>query len=150
MAETVFEQLDDADFYYAPDGGSNTIFVIVQHMAGNMRSRWTDFLTTDGEKPDRHRDREFVNERVDRAEIMTMWEARWHRVFDAMASLKDDDLLRTVVIREEPHGVIEAIHRQLTHYAYHVGQIAYIGKHLKREQWKTLSIPQADASGSTA
>ena len=141
MAERALEQLDDADFRYEPDEESNSVHIIVKHMAGNMRSRWTDFLTTDGEKPGRHRDGEFV-EQEGRAQIMEAWDAGWSRLFDTLAGLRDADLLETVYIRSQPQSVLYAIARQLTHYAHHIGQIAYIGKHLKGSAWKSLSIPK--------
>ena len=145
MAEKALEQLDDGDFRYAPDEESNSVHIIVKHMAGNMRSRWTDFLTTDGEKPGRHRDGEFVEEEG-RVQIMEAWDAGWARLFDTLAGLKDADLLETVYIRSQPQSVLSAIARQLTHYAHHVGQIAYIGKHLKGSEWKSLSIPKGQSA----
>lgn len=141
MAEGALEQLDDGDFRYELDDESNSVHIIVKHMAGNMRSRWTDFLTTDGEKPGRHRDGEFVAEEG-RAQIMEAWDAGWSRLFDTLAGLREADLLETVYIRNQPQSVLYAIARQLTHYAHHIGQIAYIGKHLKGCAWKSLSIPK--------
>ena len=114
----------------------------MKHMAGNMRSRWTDFLTTDGEKPDRRRDSEFVSEGEDRAAITLRWEEGWRTVFDALASLGPGDLSRTVTIRGEPHAVVEAVNRQLSHYGQHTGQIVFLAKHLRSSAWKTLSIPR--------
>ena len=142
MAEKVFDQLEDQDFYYVPDEESNSIAVIIKHMAGNMRSRWTDFLTTDGEKPDRHRDTEFVEQDKTLEQLLEVWNAGWQCVFDAIEPLDETQLLRTVYIRKEPHTVVKAILRQLGHYAHHVGQIAYIGKHLRGDQWVSLSIPR--------
>ncbi len=142
MAEKVFDQLEDRDFYYTPGEESNSIAVIIKHMAGNMRSRWTDFLTTDGEKPDRHRDAEFVEQDMTRQQLIEVWNAGWQRVFDAIEPLDETELLQTVYIRKEPHTVVKAVLRQLGHYAQHVGQIAYIGKHLKGSRWVSLSIPR--------
>jgi hypothetical protein len=111
-------------------------------MAGNMRSRWTDFLTTDGEKPDRNRDSEFVEPATTRAELMAAWEAGWDCVWKAVGPLRDEDLSRTVTIRGEAHSVMQAINRQLTHYAYHVGQIVMLAKHFRSEEWRSLSMPK--------
>jgi hypothetical protein len=112
----------------------------MKHVAGNLRSRWTDFLTSDGEKPDRHRDTEFLVEGEDRAAILERWEAGWRTLFDTLASLRGVDLLRTVPIRGEPHTVVAAVNRQLSHYGQHTGQIVFLAKHLKSSEWKTLSI----------
>ncbi len=124
MAEKVFDQLEDRDFYYTPGEESNSIAVIIKHMAGNMRSRWTDFLTTDGEKPDRHRDAEFVEQDMTRQQLIEVWNAGWQCVFDAIEPLDETELLQTVYIRKEPHTVVKAVLRQLSHYAHHVGQLA--------------------------
>ncbi len=146
LAERAFAQLDDPDFTYRPDEGSNSILVIVTHLAGNMRSRWTDFLTTDGEKPDRHRDGEFVEDReLGRAELMGVWEAGWRQVFDALSQLQERDVMQVVSIRGEPHSVLRAIARQLAHYADHVGQIVYLAKHIKGTDWISLSIPKGQS-----
>ena len=142
LAEKAFDQLNDADFFYTPGDESNSIYVIVKHMAGNMRSRWTDFLTTDGEKPDRDRDREFLTEDANRDQMIAAWEQGWGCLFEALADLDESDLLRTVRIRGQRQTVVQAILRQLTHYAHHIGQIIYVGKHLKGEGWKSLSIPK--------
>lgn len=141
MAEKAFVQLDDADFHVRINPHQNAIAAIVKHMAGNMRSRWTDFLTTDGEKPDRNREDEFVDDLPSREAIMQRWEEGWRCVFNALEPLSDADLGRTVLIRREPHTVMQAITRQLSHYAAHVGQILLIGKHLKGDAWQYLSIP---------
>jgi hypothetical protein len=119
---------------------SNSVSVIVRHMAGNMHSRWTDFLTSDGEKPTRHRDNEFADAAITRAEVMQTWEDGWRVCLDAITSLQPADLSRTITIRGEPHSVVEAINRQLTHYSYHVGQIVFIAKALRGDAWRTLSI----------
>ena len=141
MAERAFEQLEDEDFFFKLGPHQNSIRVIVKHLAGNMRSRWTDFLTSDGEKPDRDRESEFVEDVVPRARIMTEWEAGWATVFAALASLTDADLSRTVRIRGEPLSVADAVVRQVEHYGCHVGQIVLIAKHLRGDGWKYLTIP---------
>lgn len=143
MAERALAQFDDEDMAYRPDPGSNSVNVILKHLAGNMRSRWTDFLTTDGEKPDRNRDGEFDAEDETRDELMARWEAGWALLFDTIDGLTEDDLLKTVHIREKPFTVTRALLYSLCHYAHHVGQIAYIGKHRRGEGWQSLSIPRA-------
>lgn len=140
LAERCFEQLADDDFYYKPNDVSNSIAVIIQHVSGNMLSRWTDFLTSDGEKEWRNRDAEFGQLRHSRAELMMMWQQGWDCYLQALESLKEEDLLKTITIRQEPLSVIDAINRQLAHYPYHVGQIVYIGRMIKDQQWKSLSI----------
>ena len=144
QAEKAVAQIEDGQLTAVLDPESNSIAVIMRHMAGNMRSRWTDFLTSDGEKPDRNRDEEFViSAETTRAQILAWWDEGWTRVLDAIASLRPEDLSRTVTIRGEPHTVIEAISRQLTHYAAHVGQIVLLAKHHAGPRWQTLSIPRA-------
>jgi hypothetical protein len=146
LADGAISQLTDEQFFAAPDVESNSVAVIVKHMAGNMRSRFTDFLTTDGEKPDRNRDREFlVHTNAKRDEVLAAWEQNWQLVFDTINSLGPGDLDRTVTIRGEPHSVLQAINRQVTHYAYHVGQIVYLAKHWKGADWKTLSVPKGQS-----
>src|SRR4051812_28716462 len=140
MADKAIAQVNDEEFFQTIDAESNSIALIMKHMAGNMRSRWTDFLTADGEKPDRHRDTEFLVEGEDRAAIMERWEAGWRTVFDTLESLTPEDISRTVLIRGEPHTVVEAVNRQLSHYGLHTGQIVFLAKHLKSSDWKTLSI----------
>ena len=120
----------------------NSVAIIVKHMAGNMRSRWTDFLTSDGEKPDRNRDTEFVAPRATRAELLRVWNDGWGRVVHALEALSEADLEREVFIRGEAHSVMQAISRQIAHYAYHCGQIVFLAKHLKGSSWKTLSVPR--------
>ena len=143
LAERAFAQLSDQDFFRTIDAESNSIAVNIKHMAGNMLSRWTDFLTTDGEKPDRQRDMEFVMlPETTRADMLAYWEKGWQCVFDAIEPLTPDDLMRTVPIRGQDHTVVQAINRQLTHYAYHVGQIVYLAKHFKSNDWQTLSVPK--------
>jgi hypothetical protein len=147
LAERAMAQLDDDQLQHAPDPEANSVAVIVKHMAGNMRSRWTDFLATDGEKPDRHRDAEFEAPPATRAELMELWERGWGHVFDALEPLGGGDVQRTVTIRGRDHTVMQAVHRQLTHYAYHVGQIAYVARMLVGPaQWKTLSIARGQSA----
>ncbi|QQS45082.1 MAG: DUF1572 family protein [Acidobacteriota bacterium] len=147
QAERSIEQLDDEEFFRTIDPESNSIAVIIKHMAGNMRSRWVDFLTSDGEKPDRNRDQEFIiQDGTSRETVMQWWEQGWQAVFDAVEALGPGDLMRTVFIRREPHTVIQAIERQMTHYASHTGQIIFLAKHLKSADWKTLSIPRKEHS----
>ena len=144
LAERAIEQCPDAGLCATLDGESNSIATIVKHMWGNMRSRWTDFLTSDGEKPDRHRDTEFETPPANRAEILAIWEQGWKYVFDALKPLTDADLARTVAIRTEPHSVMQAINRQIAHYSYHIGQIAYLAKHFAAEsdKWIALTVPR--------
>lgn len=145
MAERALAQFDDEDMAYRPDPESNSVTVIVKHLAGNMRSRWTDFMTSDGEKPDRNRDGEFEDEELTRDALMERWEAGWGLLFETIDGLTEDDLLKTVLIRDEPFTVTRALLYSLCHYAHHVGQIAYIGKHRKGAGWETLSIPKKGA-----
>ena len=136
-------QLSDEEFFRAPDPESNSAAVVVKHVAGNLRSRWQNFLTTDGEKPDRNRDQEFVLTPEDtREDLMRRWEAGFQIVFDTIASLTPEDFSRTVTIRGEPHTILQAMNRSLMHTAYHVGQILYVGKHVRGAQWTMLSIPR--------
>jgi hypothetical protein len=143
LAEGAMAQLKDEELFIALDPESNSIAVLVKHMAGNMRSRFTDFLTTDGEKPDRFRDQEFeLNPAATRPDLMKWWEDGWARVFAAIESLKPEDVMRTVTIRGEPHTVLQAVNRQIAHYAQHTGQIVFLAKHIRSGGWKTLSIPR--------
>lgn len=143
MGEGAMSQLSDQDFFFTLDQEANSVAVLVKHIAGNMRSRFTDFLTSDGEKPNRFRDREFeMSPATTRAEVMTWWEEGWACVFNAIDPLKPEDVMRTVTIRGEPHSVLQAINRQLAHYAQHIGQIVFLAKHLRASDWKTLSIPR--------
>jgi Protein of unknown function (DUF1572) len=143
MGEGAMSQLGDEDFFVTLDPEANSIAILVKHMAGNMRSRFTDFLTSDGEKPDRFRDREFeISPATTRAEVMTWWEEGWACVFGALDPLKPEDVMRTVTIRGEPHTVLQAVNRQIAHYAQHIGQIVFLAKHLRSSEWKTLSIPR--------
>ncbi len=146
LAEQAMEQTSDADMFRAIDPEANSIAVLVRHMAGNMRSRWTDFLTTDGEKPNRHRDQEFgIPAGATRAEVMSWWESGWHLVFDAITPLRPDDLLRKVRIAGREHTVLQAINRQLLHYAGHVNQIVLLAKHFRGAAWTSLSIPKGQS-----
>ena len=142
LAERAMEQVADEQLVGTLDEEGNSIALIVKHMAGNMRSRWTDFLTTDGEKADRNRDGEFVDAPATRVALLEMWEEGWACVFAALEPLSDADLSRTVSIRGEPHSVMQAIHRQVAHYAHHVGQIVFLAKHFSHDRWKSLSIPR--------
>jgi len=143
LAEGAIAQVKDEDLFVTLDSESNSIAIIVKHMAGNMRSRFTDFLTTDGEKPDRNRDQEFeMNSATTRANLMRWWEEGWARVFAAIETLKPNDVIGTVTVRGEPHTVLQAINRQVAHYAYHTGQIVFLAKHFRSSEWKTLSVPR--------
>jgi hypothetical protein len=142
LGDKAIAQLSDGELHLKIDEESNSVAIIMRHMAGNMRSRWTDFLTSDGEKPDRFRDREFEDRQLSRAELLADWEDGWRRVFDALDPLTDADLQRTVMIRAEPHSVYKAVSRQVAHYAGHVYQILFLGKHLKGAAWQTLSVPR--------
>jgi len=146
LAERAFEQVPDEALLFTPDAGSNSIATLVKHLSGNMRSRWRDFLTTDGEKPDRNRDDEFDQPFATRAELMAAWDAGWKQLFDTMATLRDTDLPKKITIRGEAHSVLQAITRQNTHIAYHVGQIVYIAKQVASDNWKILSVPRGKSS----
>jgi hypothetical protein len=142
LGERAIAQVEDQALLAAPDGQSNSIAIIVKHLAGNMRSRFTDFLTSDGEKSDRKRDTEFETPPRTRAELMAMWEAGWQHVFNALTALTDAHLGLKVYIRSEAHSVTQAINRQMAHYAYHVGQIVYLAKHFAGANWAALTIPR--------
>ncbi len=142
LAERAMEQVTDEQLFATLDDEANSIGVVVKHMAGNMRSRWTDFLTTDGEKPDRDRDSEFVAPPATRQALLDVWEDGWARVFRALEPLSDADLGRTVTIRGEAHSVMQAVNRQLAHYAHHVGQIVMLAKHFAHDHWQSLSVPR--------
>ena len=143
QADKAIAQVDDTQFFALLDPDANSIALIVKHVAGNMRSRWTDFLTTDGEKPDRHRDTEFEREAGDtRAAVMARWDAGWALLLNTLSSLTPADLGKTVTIRGEPHTVVQAINRQVSHYSAHVGQIVLLAKHYAGPRWQTLSIPK--------
>ena len=142
LGDKTIEQLSEQDIHWTYNQESNSVAVIVKHLSGNMVSRWTDFLTSDGEKENRNRDEEFIDDIFSKSELMRVWEKGWNVLIDTLTGLKEEDLLKTIKIRGEKHFVLEAIERQMTHYAYHVGQIVYIGKQLKDSEWKTLSIPR--------
>ena len=142
LGDKTFEQLNDADFHFQPNAESNSIAIIIQHVAGNMLSRWTDFLTSDGEKAWRERDAEFEKVITTRAELLVQWNKGWECLFFALNSIRDDDWRKDVYIRNERHSVVDAINRQLSHYPYHVGQIVFIGKMIAGAGWHSLSIPK--------
>ena len=143
LADRAMAQVRDEDVFATLDDESNSLAILIQHMAGNMRSRWTDFLTSDGEKPDRNRDSEFVVAAgTSRQDLQERWEEGWRCLFQTLTALSEEDLALTVLIRAEPHSVIKAINRQLTHYGYHVGQIVFLAKHFASDHWRTLSVPR--------
>jgi uncharacterized damage-inducible protein DinB len=146
MGERAMAQLDDEQLFRTIDPEANSIAIIVKHMHGNMRSRWTKFLTSDGEKPDRARDEEFeMDASATRADVERWWQEGWELVFGAVEALRPTDLGRTVTIRGEPHTVLQALQRQVTHYAYHVGQIVLLAKHFRGAEWESLSIPRGQS-----
>src|SRR6185503_19375853 len=143
LAEKAIAQMQDEEFFVTLDEESNSVAVVMKHMAGNMISRWTDFLTSDGEKPDRNRDMEFVIEpETIKDDVIAYWERGWKCVFDALEPLRPEDFEKTVMIRGEKHTVVQAINRQLMHYSYHIGQIVFLAKHFRSAEWKSLSIPR--------
>lgn len=147
LAEKAIAQLQDEEFFVTLDEEANSVAVVMKHMAGNMLSRWTDFLTSDGEKPDRNRDMEFViDPTTTKDDVMAYWERGWQCVFDALDPLRPEDFGKTVMIRGEEHTVVQALNRQLMHYAYHIGQIVFLAKHFRSAEWKSLSIPRNRSS----
>ncbi len=151
LADRALAQVRDEDLFVTLDPESNSLAMLIQHMAGNLISRWTDFLTTDGEKPDRDRDSEFVvRGGTTRASLLARWEEGWRCLFQAFAALTEEDLSLTVLIRAEPHSVIKAIDRQLTHHAYHTGQIVLLAKHFASDHWQTLSVPRGKTTAFNA
>jgi hypothetical protein len=143
MAEAAMAQLEDKDFFTLIDPEANSVAILVKHIAGNARSRFSDFLASDGEKPDRFRDQEFeISTDTTREEVMRWWEQGWSHVFSALESLTPEDVTRTVTIRQEPHTILQALNRALAHYAQHIGQIVFLAKHLRSKDWQTLSIPR--------
>jgi len=144
LSDNAIAQLSDEELFRVPDEESNSVAIIMKHMAGNMISRWTDFLTSDGEKPDRHRDQEFIIDpaNTSREELLAYWERGWKCVFDAVEPLTPEDFTKNVYIRGEAHTIIQAIQRQVGHYANHAGQIVFLAKHWKSKDWKTLSVPR--------
>ncbi len=146
LGDKTFEQLKDNEIHWQYNKDSNSISIIVKHLVGNMLSRWTNFLTEDGEKNWRHRDTEFEDAYTSKAELLVAWEKGWACLFGAIRPLKEDDLSRIIYIRNEGHTIMEAMYRQLSHYSFHVGQIVYVGKMIKGENWKSLSIPKNESS----
>jgi uncharacterized damage-inducible protein DinB len=147
LTEKAMTQASDVQLTEVLDPEMNSIAQIVKHMAGNMRSRWMNFLTTDGEKPDRNRDSEFMDPPATRQSVLVLWEQGWQYLFSALEPLSDQDLGRTVTIRGEPHSVMQAINRQMAHYSYHCGQIVFLAKHFKHKDWQTLSVPRGQSAG---
>jgi Protein of unknown function (DUF1572) len=150
LADRALEQIPDEQLYATLDPESNSIAIIMKHISGNMRSRWIDFLTSDGEKPNRNRDTEFETPPATRADLLAMWEEGWRLMFGALEPLGDADLARTVMIRTEPHSVMQAINRQMAHYALHIGQIVLLAKHFAGANWKTLTVPRKKSAEFTA
>ncbi|HEX4946590.1 MAG TPA: DUF1572 family protein [Blastocatellia bacterium] len=147
LADRALAQVADADWFVTLGAESNSLAVIVKHVAGNLRSRWTDIFTTDGEKPDRYRDTEFeLTENDTKDALQAYWDRCWDFLFATLDSLTADDLGRTILIRDEPHAVIEAINRQILHYSMHVGQIVFLSKHLAHDHWQSLSIPRGQSA----
>jgi uncharacterized damage-inducible protein DinB len=142
LGEDAMAQVSDEQLFVALDEEMNSIAIIVKHMTGNMRSRWMDFLTSDGEKPNRNRDSEFVDAPANREDLLRLWNDGWKLVFEALEPLTDADLDREVTIRGEPHSVMQAVNRQIAHYSYHCGQIVFLAKHFKSGEWKSLSVPR--------
>jgi len=149
LAERAMGQVSDDQLFAVLDEEMNSIAVIVKHMVGNMRSRWTDFLTSDGEKPGRNRDTEFSDPPATREALLQLWEDGWRCVFGTLESLSDADLGRTITIRGEAHSVMQAINRQVAHYPYHCGQIVFLAKHLCHDRWQTLSVPRGKSTEFT-
>jgi hypothetical protein len=146
MLDKTLAQLSDEELFWQPDPESNSVSIIIKHIAGNMISRWTDFLTTDGEKPDRNRDSEFITESDTAASLKAFLDRGYNVFFATLDSLTEDDMMKTVTIRNEPHSVIKAMNRQVSHYGYHVGQIVYIAKMIRKDEWRTLSIPRGKSA----
>jgi Protein of unknown function (DUF1572) len=142
LGDNTISQLSEEEIYWTYNNESNSVAVIVKHLSGNMVSRWTDFLTTDGEKEYRNRDEEFIDDISSKSELTNIWEKGWKTLIDTLTGLSEQDLLKKIYIRGERHFVLEAIERQMAHYAYHVGQMVYIGKQVKENKWESLSIPK--------
>jgi hypothetical protein len=142
LGEKTFEQLNDEEMHMQPNNESNSIAIVIQHMNGNMLSRWTNFLTEDGEKEWRKRDEEFEQHQFSKQQLMDLWNAGWKVCLDSLESLTENDLSKTITIRSQPLNVVDAINRQLAHYGYHVGQIVYLGRWIRAGEWKSLSIPK--------
>ncbi len=145
LAEKSFAQIQEADFHFTPNEASNSIAVIIQHMHGNMVSRWTNFLTEDGEKPGRDREGEFADKKLPRETLLELWEEGWRVVLGTLESLEKNDLEKTITIRNQPLAVVDAILRQQCHYSYHVGQIVYLARMIRNEGWQSLSIPKGQS-----
>lgn len=150
LGDKTFNQLTDEQLFWQPNGESNSVGILVNHIAGNMLSRWTNFMTEDGEKEWRNRDQEFESVLNTRAELLKKWEEGWTCLFHALQPLKENDLEKIVYIRNMGHTVVEAINRQLPHYAYHIGQIVYLGTLAQKENWKSLSIPKGNSKAYNA
>ena len=150
LADGAIGQLSDQQFFAAPGPEDNSVAIIVKHVAGNLRSRFSDFLTTDGEKSDRNRDQEFINAGSSRADMLAAWEAGWEILFDTVNSLQPDDLDKTITIRAQPHTVLQALQRAVAHMAYHTGQIVWLAKHWKGAEWQTLSVPKGQSEQHNA
>src|SRR5580692_12778836 len=146
LSERAMAQVTDEQLVAVLDSEMNSIAQIVKHMAGNMRSRWTDFLTSDGEKPDRNRDSEFTDPPATRQALLALWEQGWQYLFSALEPLSEQDLQRTVTIRGEAHSVMQAINRQMAHYSYHCGQIVFLAKHFKYDEWQSLTVPRRQST----
>jgi hypothetical protein len=146
LAERAMEQITDGQLFATLDPESNSIAIIVKHLSGNMRSRWTGFLTTDGEKPDRRRDVEFIDPPPTRRDLLEAWEDGWKRLFETLESLSEEDLKRTITIRGEAHSAMQAINRQVAHYGLHVGQIVLLAKHFAGSGWKPVSVPRGQSA----
>ena len=146
LAERAMEQITDGQLFATLDPESNSIAIIVKHLSGNMRSRWTGFLTTDGEKPDRRRDVEFIDPPPTRRDLLEAWEDGWKRLFETLESLSEEDLKRTITIRGEAHSVMQAVNRQVAHYGLHVGQIVLLAKHFAGSGWKPVSVPRGQSA----
>lgn len=142
LGDKTFAQLSEEEVHQQPNEASNSIAVIIQHLHGNMLSRWTNFLTEDGEKEWRKRDDEFEVHNYSKTQLVALWEEGWKVFLNTLETLKEDDLTKTIIIRSQPLIVIDAINRQLAHYSYHVGQIVYVGRWIRKDQWKSLSIPK--------
>lgn len=145
LGDKTFAQLSEVDFHFQYNEASNSVAIIIQHMSGNMLSRWTSFLTTDGEKEWRNRDTEFEEQQMNKEQLIAFWEKGWACFFDALQTLTEDDLLKTIYIRQEGLLVIDAINRQLAHYPYHIGQIIYVGRMIRNDSWENLSIPKGNS-----
>lgn len=149
LGDRSIHRLSEDEIHWIPNDTSNSVAVIIKHLSGNMVSRWSDFLTSDGEKPNRNRDEEFKDDLLSKRELVAIWEKGWHVFFEVLNALGEQNLLKEITIRGESHTVLEAIERQVAHYAYHIGQIVYIGKQLKGRDWESLSIPTGQSEAYT-